>query len=174
MSWWYPISAGMGRFRKPWLAPCRATQRLSNHVNLCPLHHFGSISSHFTKGTILYFWNLEFFGQLHTDPISADVPWHAPYRTTQGLSNHVNFLLIAPLWANQHLFPWRPYFAFWELVIFWSTLHWPYLSWNGVTGIEMSISVTIILLYAWTRHETRRCSWVCIFSILLSRRKQKT
>ena len=93
------ISAALGVFRIEAHASCRATQGLSNDLQMTPIESLITEIQPFSRGHYLNFWNDRFFAKLGTNPISATlgefrIEAHASCRATQGLCTDLQMMPI--------------------------------------------------------------------------------
>ena len=96
------ISDALGEYRVEAHASCRATQGLSNDLQMTPIESVITEIQPFCRGHYLKFWNNWFSAKLWTNAISAAmgafrIEAHAPSKATQGLSNELQATPIESL-----------------------------------------------------------------------------
>ena len=97
-----PISAALGVFWIEAHASCRATQGLSNDLQIMPIESLITEEQPFSREHYLKFWNNWFSAKLGTNPISVAlglfrIEAHASCRATQGLFNKLQMMPIESL-----------------------------------------------------------------------------
>ena len=113
------ISAGLGEFRIEAHASSRATQALSNDLQMMPIESLVTEIQLFSRGHYLKFWNKWFSAKLWTKPISAAlggfrIEANAFCRATQGLSNDFKILPIESIIMVIQLFSREHCLHFWN------------------------------------------------------------